>query len=228
MSSKAERTTVPTSCRARELRGPEPHAQRPGWWQGPGLPLGSAPSASPRPVRAEPGCGRPVKLCSPTVITRGAGPSGPRGLGLGQTTTAVTSRDPESHEGPGGQAALKFYEAKRHRRDGQAASAVVCGNSRVNFAELMFFGDFKEKSQKTAPVTEHACVMCSVAGEKHGTSHPQPGGTPGKGAWLPESLALGGGCRALPGAQVGRAPPSTPRVREQAHKGRRRHGGDFR
>lgn len=158
-------------------------------------------------MRAEPGCGRPVKLCSPTVITRGAGPSGPRGLGLGQTTTVVTSRDPESHEGPGGQAALKFYEAKRHRRDGQAASAVVCGNSRVNFAELMFFGDFKEKSQKTAPVTEHACVMCSVAGEKHGTSHPPAGRHSREGGLASREL---GTWWWLPGPPWGTGGPSAP------------------
>lgn len=97
--------------------------------------------------RGRAGCSRPVKLCS-LQSALGARPEA--------DPTGVPSQGPGSHEGPGGQAALQFYKAKQHRRNGQAASAVVCGNSHVNFAESMFFGDFEEKGQKTAPVTECA------------------------------------------------------------------------
>lgn len=164
-------------------------------------------------MAGEPGCSRPAKLCSP-VSTRGAGPSGwsrpPPGS---RHETQRVARGLEARP-PCNPTRQKPAQEKR-----AGGLTVVRGDSGVNFAES-FSGGFKEKGQKTAPVTECAPRRALAGLGTHGTPAPTAGGAPGKRACRPESWALA----AAAGPSLGhrrRAAPSTPRVpREQAHKGR--------
>ncbi|ELK06584.1 hypothetical protein PAL_GLEAN10022923 [Pteropus alecto] len=102
----------------------------------------------------------------PTVSTRGAGPSGWSRPPLGSShETQRVARGLEARP-PCNPTRQKPAQEKR-----AGGLTVVCGNSGVNFAES-FFGGFKEKGQKTAPVTECAPRRALAGLGTHSTPAP--------------------------------------------------------